>query len=831
MLSMARNVRLSPGTYAFDATGFTEKAGGYNYNSQVDVNGKVTLTYASGKGYPEARFSFPDGIELNSLKSITLNGVSCSAGSVFLKLLDANGNQLKTNWGSTVALTPYETAGLSNNQIAITYNGTVSNDADAVVEVESITLEFYDVKYCNKTYTLAQHTVFGSPSGYNQETGELTYQAQNDEIKFYLPDFVKNNYKQLQNVHFNIESLSAPAGAGDTENVAYKVYQTDISNWQNAIEGTKYTASTSVDYEINQSKITDTTTGLVGIGICDNYSTAGELKLKVKDVTYTLIDDGNLTEEPTGTYTITVYPSKLTEAWKNATSNEMGADNRWHMEFGAANKEVCFNLPSKINMAECESITFNVKDQVEILNFAIALSGTKKGNWYYNTGKTSYELTGDTTYEVTNGGQSAYSGEIDAVHLQQNDQSKAGASVTLDSIIFTMKKTADQQDVVYGGDKPPIDEPVDPAGNTTPAGDGVDDISLPATAENMTFIPATADGTVKSNNGVTAGDPNEQGTRQLHMDASYNACIFELTEGIDLSQCTKATFAIPSLTNSMILRLYTQEDIDNRGDKNWWDCYTAVEWSVSNKLQEIDLSGKEGTLKYISIASGASTDADCMFDGVLFEMEGQEEPVETYTVTVNASALDVDGANAWTANVTSVKRTDDNRLEIVFSSAAYSQARIPLPDMSDLFADGKIDVADCVDITFNVKAQDGPVNFKAWLGENACGTWNYNSGKTAYTRKPSEMVKDDQSAANYSGKMDAIGVQIAGDTGDGDSIILDSIVFTMKKTADQQDKVYGEPPTDEPIDITVNVTPELQARMTEGSPSKTEGLWHCPVRM
>lgn len=154
MFSMLRNAKaVGDGIYVFtsDSTGFKEISGGYNYTAALGNDGKITLTYAKSSGYPEARFLFPDGIELNSLKSIKVNVTSCSSGSVFLKLLNADGSQLKTTYSNSVELTPYEAGGLSGNKIAVTYNGTVA-DADAVAEIESIELTFYDEKYCNKIW-------------------------------------------------------------------------------------------------------------------------------------------------------------------------------------------------------------------------------------------------------------------------------------------------------------------------------------------------------------------------------------------------------------------------------------------------------------------------------------------------------------------------------------------------------------------------------------------------------------------------------------------------------------------------------------------------------
>ena len=209
------------------------------------------------------------------------------------------------------------------------------------------------------------------------------------------------------------------------------------------------------------------------------------------------------------------------------------------------------------------------------------------------------------------------------------------------------------------------------------------------------------------------------------------------------------------------------------------------------------------------------------FESVTFEVEEEaEEPTETYTITVNASAL----SKAW-ANATSAEVTSDNRFKVVFSNENYNQARINLPSMEDIFGtNGKISFADCVNVTFNVKEQTGPVNFNVWLGESKGGTWNYNSGKTTYTLIPEKMVNDKQDPANYTGEIDAIGVQVAGDTGAGDYILLDSVVFTMKKTADQQDAIYGEPPVDEPVDPTVNITPEAKTDLDKRFTHKEGGL-------
>ena len=649
MFSMLRNAKaVGDGIYVFtsDSTGFKEISGGYNYTAALGNDGKITLTYAKSSGYPEARFLFPDGIELNSLKSIKVNVTSCSSGSVFLKLLNADGSQLKTTYSNSVELTPYEAGGLSGNKIAVTYNGTVA-DADAVAEIESIELTFYDEKYCNKIYTLAEHTWYsGSDDVYTEATSELLYQSQYQEAKFIFPDYIKNNYANLRNVHFNIERLDAPAGAGASENVAYKVYQTDISNWQNAIQGTQYSTSESVDHAVEQSKITDSTEGLVGIGISNNYSTAGTLTLKVKDVTYTFVDDGNLKDD----------------------------------------------APSGGNILDSDAIGGNREE---------------------------------------------------------------------DKYIYAAKD-----------------------------------------ANNFSEIKRRWDDTTT---GFSLNESNK--TVSLNGTGEW---LFTLQEPIDASMVTAIKFAMS----------------DSKGTwayKALIDGATEDKYNITDPMYTFPVNAT-GKLEGIVIYSG-DADFEGIFHGMMVDIKAAEEPTETYTITVNASALDASESVGGWKNVKSADCTEDKRFKVVFSSAAYSQVRIMLPDMQDIFGNGgKIKLEDCVSVIFNVKEQTGPVNFRTWLGESSCGTWNYNSGKTSYTLIPSAMVNDSQAPANYTGEINAIGVQVSGDTKEDDYILLDSIVFTMKKTADQQDKVYGDDPIDEPIDLTENITPATTSEFDKRYTVTTGGL-------
>lgn len=795
MFSMARaTTPLTTGAYGFVEDSSSEVGfkvtGGSGYTHQI-TDGQLEITY-SGSGYPRVALSFPEGTELNRLKKISLSIADGKAGNVFWELTDdGSGKGLPSYNLSGGTLEIWRTGALPDStSLEIKYGANSGNAGSGdTIKIENISLEFYDETYCNKTYTLAQHVRnANSNAAYNEATNELSFSSKNSEEKFDLPDYVMNNVSQLRNVHFNVESLNfsptdTGATVGNNECVAYKVYKDDISNWQNAIGGTQYSASTG---NVNHAVTEDVSNAVVGFGICDNYDTAGSLTLKVKDVTYTFVDNGSLVDDvtPTGTYTVTVYASKFSKAWANAASAELGSDNRFKIVFTEETyKEACLNLPTEIDLAECESVTFNVKGQTCPVNFCAGLSTAstaKQGTWYNNRENTTYTLNPTELKDGSNQNNVNYTGKIDQISVQiySWDTPVQAGEIAIESVVFTMKKTAGQEDQEFGADKKPVDES---AGNTTPAGDGVDDISLPATAANMS--------NTYNNNDATATGPDANGSWQLNMSGSWQQCVFQLTQPIDLSNCTKVTFAIPSKTGDLVFKLY--ENMDG----NWWENAVAegstADFSVTS----------DKTIQYIAVSSKGSA-ASCTFDGVLFEIS---EPVEKYTITVYPSGLTKD----W-GSVASDELAADKRWHINFAGK-NSEVRLNLPV--------SINMDDCESITFNVKDQVGPLNFAISLAGTKKGNWYWNSGKSSYIVNKEGMNEKPA----YTGDFDAVNIQLNDATADA-SVILDSIVFTMKKTADQQDAVYGDEPTDEPIDLTVNVTPEATSDSDRRFTIKDGGL-------
>ena len=906
MLSMARlMVTATPGTYVFtaDKAGFKEipdgtAGSGYNYTATTDSNGKIAITYKKNTGWPEARFEFPEGIELKSLESIKVNVASGDASKLALKILDNNSNPLAVYYdvSNTITLSKYVTGLEGKSRIAITYNDNVG-DTDVVVEIDSIELTFYNEKYCNKVYTVGEHTLNNSATYgvvYDKDTNTLSYSQQNDEAKFDLPGYVKKNITYLRNIHFEAGSIS-PSGA----QVSYKLYKDDLTDYRNAVVK-EYTSGSSADLAVGTDTVANT---LVGIGIGNNY--AGEMSVKVTNVVYTFVDNGNLLPEtdpvvtnitPAGdgvddislpatatnmdkyyfndsvvssgpddlgrwsltmpanyqqaifkltnavdlskctkvtfalssqegsvafrmyteadkdkwktpvmsqwvqsgkkeytfdlstvkdtvkyisissnkddaatctfdgvmfemeeasgeTYTITVYPSVFTsdKVWTNATSAGLTEDNRFNVVFGALEKEASMTLPVNINMANCESITFNVKDQVGPVNFNVWLEGNKKGNYYYNTGKTAYVLTS------ANMNKPVYTGAIDAVGVQAGGESATdGAAVTLESVVFTMKKTADETDRTYG-EKPTDLTPDGPESNITPAGDGKDDISLPATAANMSNY--------YNNTSVVAVGPDDLGRWSLTMPANYQQSIFELAEAVDLSKCTKVTFALSSQEGSVAFRMYTEADKDS------WSNPVMAQWGKSGlKEYTFDVSTLEDTVKYISISSNSDA-ATCTFDGVMFTVDtssGSDEPIEgTENITPAGDGKDDVAYQAGTlaaATGTSAtyKLTDTNQYKVEFAGQ-YSELKLNLTT--------PISLLQCTGVTFAVSEQSSPLAFKLYTKDGVVVPKYNNKDKTLYEfpiSRTEEVV--------------AIGVMMNENGLVDQTCVFDGVTFTMDTT-------------------------------------------------
>lgn len=910
MLSKVRNANLAPGTYVFstDDTGFKEIAigtsgSGYSYSASLDGAGKITIDYEANKGWPEARFMFPEGIELKSLKSINLNVTSGNAGDLALKILDADSKETQVFYGLAGAkdLSLYAT-GTDGKRIAVTYNGN-TGASGVTVEIESIELTFYDDKYSNKVYSISELPVNSGGSHYDGATNTISYGAQYDEIKFTFPSYVTKNVSYLKNIHFNIESNGqSPAGA----QAGYKLYVDDISDYRNSkVEAYKSDAS-SADLPVTSDKVPDPS-ALVGIGINNNSSAA--MTLKVKDVTYTLLDDGNLEEdapsgdnlldsdaiggdrgedkylyaakdadnfsqikrrwdelttgynlnesnktvslsgsgewlftlaepidastvnaikfamsdskgtwayktvidgaddakyglsdsiytlpvsatgqltaiviysgdngfegifhgmmvdlkaadqEPAETYTVTVYPSGLTRDWGNVTSDELAADKRWHISFAGKNTELRLLLPVTINMDDCESITFNVKDQVGPLNFAISQTGSKKGNWYWNSGKSSYVLNKGNMNE-----QPAYAGDFDAVNVQLNDDT-ADASVILDSIVFTMKKSADQQDVVYGDE--PTDDPVDLTVNVTP--ETTSDSDRRYTVKDGGLVAQTSDD-------VTCTPRDTEKVELSFIGTGYQEIKFTLPEVIDLAYARSVTFAVSDQTIPLCFKLYDT-------DGNEISSVTAYKQTGSYTMTNV--GGRTEKVASIAVMLHADNANEatktCLFDGVLFKMNDPDE--KTHEVTFSGSDLEV-------------LKSEGNAVYTAGANGEYTLA-FPALNAGVSFKIPKIiNMANCVNIQFTVSGQTGKVNYYLQMdGLDKDHKFNLEPDQPVHTMV-SQLTE---------GGINEIKIQCAGQEYVPNSgITLEKIIFTMKGEDGANDFLSEEDANPEPDRVPAN---------------------------
>lgn len=464
-------------------------------------------------------------------------------------------------------------------------------------------------------------------------------------------------------------------------------------------------------------------------------------------------------DEPTETYTITVYPSALEKDWGNVTSAKLATDNRWHIAFAGKNSEVRFKLPTLIKMEDCKSITFNVKDQNGPLNFAISLGESKKGNWYWNSGKSSYVLTKDGMDE-----KEKYTDTFDAVNVQLNDTT-VDASVTLDSIVFTMMKTADQEDQVYG--ELPTDEPVDLTVNTTPV----------TTSEFDKRYTIKDGGLVaQSSDTVTCNAKDIEKVELKFTGGAWSEIKFKLPEELVAANIKETVFAISDESvTGLAFKLY-----DATGNEVG---YTEKEGSGTATIKDITGNVASVAIMLHDKFVPASGDATCLFDGVLFKMNPAD--MKTHEVTFSGSDLEVlesEGGATYTEA--------DGKYTLSFP-AQNAGVSFKIPKT--------INLANCVNVQITVSGQTGWVNYYLQMDGQNQGAPKYNN-------------KDDQTVHTVvptleEGGINGIKVQQGGDYESGAGVTLEKITFTMKGTDGTNDFLEEEEPNIEVVPGTDNITP------------------------
>lgn len=766
MFSMMRNVRLALGTYAFtsDDTGFKETStNSSDYTSSIDSDGKISITYAV-KGYPAAIFDFPSEVDLNKIKNIKLNVSSGDTSKVILKLLDAGGNEIKPYYNgdataNKVDIPLYFTGMEGQKKIAITYAGTP--DENTVVVVDSIELECYDEKYCNKAYAIGELSLQSGSNYYSAETNVFSFDAQYNETKFNFPKYVADNSSYLRNVHFNIESNSA-------SEVGYKIYRTGFSEAL-CLNGNSWAGAFSSAQSADHAVASAEANGLAGIGIMNNSD--GKMELKVKDVTYTFVDDGSLVEEPAGTYTVTVYASKLQSAWSNATSAGLDIDNRYKIVLpGEQYKEACVNLPAKIDLGECESITFNVKNQTCPVNFCVGSSGTKQGTWYNNNGNTTYVLDPKELKDGSNANNVNYTGEIDQINVQIYSWpvQEGGGEIALESIVFTMKKTAGQEDQEFGADKKPIEEPTE-----------IYSITVYASALKHDWSKAGITNTLGTDNRL-----------KIDFGVDSQDSRYDLTDGngkalsIDLANVEKVTFNVCDQEGRHNISLSNDgnkvgDPIQNQTGSASFEMVPTTKTGTINEVvfQAAGWDYTAGnTLTIESVVFTMTKTADDQED-VAYGVEPTEIEQDFTTnitpeavsendkrFTVKAGELEPQASNTVTCEAKDIEKAaltfvgDDD-------GVAWSEIRFELPE--------EINLANAKSVTFAVSDQSVPLSYKLYdaNGEIKDLTVYSKTGKTNVI-----------TFAGKTEKVKSVGIMIHGDDVSKASTytcLFDGVLFTM----------------------------------------------------
>ena len=735
------------------------KTGGYGNTANVTSAGALEISY-NGQ-YQEIQYgSLPAGVDGKTLESITFKVSGGDVSGLAIKVFVDGQAGTDVIYGSDTISITQDLSSATTVGFALMNNASAA--ADYVIDYFSITAEQTGgseqpptAVATTRYYTFNDITKTGGYGNTANVTSagalEISYTGQYSEIQYgSLPAGVDG--KTLEKITFKVSG-------GDASNLAIKVLK-DGSQAQ--VEYGKETITITADTLSDLA-----TASAIGFALMNNASVAADYVIDYFSIT--AVQTGGLENppediEPVETYTITIYPSSLTKDWGNAASDELAADNRWHISFGGQNNEVRLNLPVTINMAECESITFNVKDQVEPLNFAISSGGTKKGNYYYNTGNTSYVLTADKMNE-----NPAYSGDVDAVNLQQGTANDT--SVTLDSIVFTMKKTADQQDAVYGDE--PTDEPIDLTVNVTPE----------ATSDSDRRFTIKDGGLVAQASADVTCTPKETEKVELSfIGTGYQEIQFTLPEVIDLAYARSVTFAVSDQTVPLCFKLY---DIDG----NEISSVTAYKQNGSYTMTNVGgRTEKVASIAVMLHADNANEDTKtCLFDGVLFKMNDPDE--KTHEVTFGGSDLEVlksEGDTTYTVGA-------DGQYTLSFP-ALNAGVSFKIPKI--------INMANCVNIQFTVSGQTGKVNYYLQM-DGLDKDYKYNL-------EPDQPVHTMTSQLTEGG-INGIKVQCAGQEYVANSgITLEKITFTMKGEDGTNDFLKEEDANPEPTPVPAdkeNITP------------------------
>ena len=466
-------------------------------------------------------------------------------------------------------------------------------------------------------------------------------------------------------------------------------------------------------------------------------------------------------EEPTETYTITVNASALTHDWSaSKITHTLGDDNRLKIDFGVANQDSRYDLPITIDLANVEKVTFNVCNQDGRHNISVSLDGTKVGEPISNQQGTSFVMVPTATKGTIN----------EVVFQAAGWDYTATNTLTVESVVFTMKSTEAKEDQVYG--EAPITEEVDPTENLTPATTSEYDKRFTYTDGGLTVQSCS-----NEQMAYTAQDVEKVA---VTFNKEWDEIKFALPEEIDLARCTSVTFATSDQTVPLAYKLYDTDGNEIKDITQYTKTGTTCAIAISGRTEKV---GAVAIMLHKDDVAAVNT---CVFDGVLFKMT--EAAVETHTVTYTADQLELSESKA--ASCTLV-----NGNYVMTFSKLLEEVTLKLPDI--------INMANCVNIQVTVSGQTGPVNYYLQLDGAQKDVKYYNTadanGDAVHTIT-SQLT---------SGGINEIRIQCGGEEyTENSAVTIEKVTFTMQGSEGTNDFLTDEDEEpDELVPGTANITP------------------------
>ena len=399
-------------------------------------------------------------------------------------------------------------------EITAVQTGGLENPPEAAEE-EAVT-RYYTFNDVTKSGGYG-HTASVSEAG----VLDITFNGQYQEIQYSLPEGVDG--KTIKEISFKISD-------GDVGNLAIKVL----------VDGQQKQVAYGHDSITVTEDLSEAET--ITFALMDKEDV--EASFVIDYFSITAVQTGGLenppeAEEPAETYTITVNASALKHDWsQTGITQALGTDNRLKIDFGVENNDSRYDLTDgegalSLDLANVEKVTFNVCDQDGRHNISLSKDGTKVGDPISNQKGTSFVMV-----------PTAKTGTINEVVFQAAGWDYSSSNtLTIESVVFTMKKTADdQENVSYG--VAPTEIEVDPTENITP--EAKTDLDKRFTHKEGGLIPQDA----------SRCTPQEVEKVALSFSGAWDTITFDLPEVIDLAKCKSVTFAISEQTFPLALKLF-----------------------------------------------------------------------------------------------------------------------------------------------------------------------------------------------------------------------------------------------------------------------------------